>query len=221
MGDPQNSFIGTSLNVSLFLGGLCDENRCSQFFGGWYIVKRHHGRFMEKKIKKTSEGTKSFSNKSEEKTIIVTIVVALVILGALLVNLVFLTPTEKEPLSAIYYLDSEKKLENIPKTVVLGENSTFTLWVGVENQNDSTIDYSVQLKIDNGTAPVNPSPATVIDSFNRTLVNGEVWEFPVTMILDTPGTNRIIFELKFFNGTSLEPEYTGSWVSLSIEAIQP
>lgn len=175
---------------------------------------------MEKKIKRTSQGTKSGSYSSEEKTIILTILVALVIIGALLVNLVFFTPVETEQFSAIYYLDSEKKAENYPKTVVLGENSTFSLWVGVENQKGTTMDYSVLVKVDDGSSPVDYSPAKPIESFERTLSDGEIWEFPVTISIDQLGSNRVIFELWFFNGTKNDPDYTGNWVSLSIEAIQ-
>jgi uncharacterized membrane protein len=170
---------------------------------------------MEKKIKRTAKGTKSVSYSSEEKTIIITIVVALVIIGALLVNLV-LTPVPKEKFSVIYYLDSEKQTENIPKTVILGENSTFQLWVGVENHNDTTIDYSVLVKLDDGKSPVDPSPAEPVESFEKTLADGETWEFPVTISIDQLGSNRVIFELWFFNGIALE--YTGNWVNLSIEA---
>ena len=174
---------------------------------------------MEKKIKRTSQGTKSVSYSSEEKTIILTILVALVIIGALLVNLVFFTPVETEQFSAIYLLDSEKQAENYPKTVVLGENSTFSLWVGVENQNDTTMDYSVQVKVDDGSSPVDYSPAEPIESFERTLADGEIWEFPVTISIDQLGSNRVIFELWFFNGTKNDFDYTGSWVSLSVEAV--
>ena len=181
------------------------------------MLKRHQDRSMEKKIKKTPQESNA-SSKNDEKTIMVTIVVALVILGALLVNLVFLTPIEKEPLSAIYYLDSEKTLENIPKTVVLGENSTFTMWVGVENQNDTKIDYSVQLKIDDGKSLETPNPSEVVEFVNGTLLDGDLWEFQIEMFLDKPGTNRVIFELHFDNEKKWE--YTGSTVSLSIEAIQ-
>ena len=171
---------------------------------------------MEKKIKKTN-GTKSGSYNSEEKTVIITVVVALVIIGALLVNLV-ITAAPEEKFSAIYYLDSEKKTENIPRTVVLGENSTFPLWVGVENQNGTTIEYQVRLKMDDGKGQLDYSLAETIQSFDRTLAHGEVWEFQVNMNIEQQGTNRIIFELWYLNGTSLEHEYTGNWVNLSIEA---
>ena len=174
---------------------------------------------MEKKIKRTSQGTKSVSGNGEEKTIIITILVALVIIGALLVYLVFFTPVETEPFSAIYLLDSEKQTENFPKTVVLGENSTFSLWVGVENQNE-TQGFSVRVKVDDGKSLVNPSPVEPTESFNRTLLNEELWEFPVTINIDRVGSNRVIFELWFFDETENILKYTGSWVSLSLEAIQ-
>jgi len=181
-------------------------------------LKRHQSKFMEKKIKRTPQGTKSVSGNGEEKTIIITILVALVIIGALLVYLVFFTPAQKEPFVVIYLLDSEKQLENFPKTVVLGENNTFSLWVGVENQNETKV-FSVLVKVDDGKAPVDPSPAEPTESFERTLLNGELWEFPVTINIDQLGSHRIIFELWFFDETNTL-EYSGSWVSLSLEAIQ-
>ena len=174
---------------------------------------------MEKKIKRTANSTKSASGNSEEKTIILTILVALVIIGALLVNLVFFTHVETEQFSAIYYLDSEKQTTNLPKTVVLGENSTFSLWVGVINQNGTTMDYSVRVKVDDGKSLVNPSPVEPTEMINRTLLNEKNLEFPVKISLDQLGSNRVIFELWFFNATKNEL-YTGNWVSLTIEAIQ-
>jgi uncharacterized membrane protein len=162
---------------------------------------------------------KFISDIAEEKTIILTILVALVILGALLVNLALNTPSE-EKFVTIYLLDSEKQAENYPKTVVLGENSTFSLWVGVENQNDTTRDYSVLVKVDDGTAPVDPSPAEPIQSFEKTLVDKEIWEFQVTITIDQLGSNRLIFELWFFDETKGYTDYTGRWVCLSLEATQ-
>jgi uncharacterized membrane protein len=182
-------------------------------------LKRHQRRnFMEKKIKRTQKGAKSASDSSEEKTIILTILVALVIMVALLVYMVFFTPTQKEPFASIYYLDSEKQLENVPETVVLGEN--ITLWVGVENQYDKTITYSVQVKVDDGTSPVDPSPIEPTQTFEKSLVKNEIWEFPVTISIDQLGHNRIIFELWFFDETEDDFDYTGNYVCLSLEAIQ-
>ena len=183
------------------------------------MKKKQHKKFMEKKIERTPETADAVSDRDEEKTIILTILVVLVILGALLVYLVFFTPTQKEQFASIYYLDSEKQLENIPKTVVLGENSTFSLWVGVENQYDKTKVFSVRIKVDDGTVPVDPSPVESIQSFEKSLENEEVWEFLVTISIDQLGSHRVIFELWLFDEAK-DYDYTGSWVCLSLEAIQ-
>jgi len=77
----------------------------------------------------------------------------------------------------------------------------------------------VRVKVDDGKSLVNPSPVESTEMFNRTLLNGEKWEFPVTISVDQLGRNRILFELWFFNATKNEL-YTGNWVSISIDAIQ-
>jgi len=182
-------------------------------------LKTHQHKFMERKVKRTSGDAKLGSDMDEEKTIIVTILVALVIIGGLLVYLVFFTPIQTEPFSAIYLLDSEKQAENYPKTVVLGQNSTFSLWVGVENQNKTQV-FSVQIKVDNGKAPVGSNKTECIETFNRTLLDGEIWEFPATITIDQLGSHRILFELWFLDKTKNEFAYTGNYVSLSVEATQ-
>jgi uncharacterized membrane protein len=180
-------------------------------------LKKQPHNVIERKGKGTSRAAKLISGMDEEKTIIVTILVALVIIGGLLVYLVFFTPIETEPFAAIYVLDSEKQAENYPKTVVLGENSTFSLWVGVENQNKTQV-FSVQIKVDNGTAPVGSNQTMCIETFNRTLLDGGIWEFPATISIDQTGHNRILFELWFLDETKNEFVYTGNYVTLSVEA---
>jgi len=189
-------------------------------------VKTYNSWFMEKKIKITPEGKKSVSNSGQEKTIIVTIVIALVILSGLLVYLVF-QPTEEELFSAIYYLDSEGTLENFPTTVILGQNNTFKLIVGVENQNGTTMDYLVKVDIDDGNSVYNLANATVMG-----LEDDDFWEDEVNIFLDRPGSNRIFFRLFARDhesnleyvqehGSDLEHQDTGNQVFFSIEAINP
>jgi uncharacterized membrane protein len=188
----------------------------SRFSGDGTGLKRNQGsKFMEKKIKRTEKDAKSVSYSSEEKTIILTILVALVIMGAFLVYMVFFVPAQEEPFTSLYLLDSEKQLENLPETVVLGENSTFSLWVGVENRNDTTIEYSVQVSLDDGNIS-----AELIECFNRTVANGETWEFPVTIGIDQPGSNTVIFELWYFNEAENVWDQTGIRIDLSIEAVE-
>jgi uncharacterized membrane protein len=182
------------------------------------LKRNQQYRFMEKKIKRTQKGKRTVSDRDEEKTITLTILIAVVIFAGLLINLA-LEPIPKEPFAAIYLLDSEKQTENFPKTVVLGENSTFVLWVGVENQNDTIETFQVRVKADDGTGPVDPSSADIAESFEKTLADKQVWEFQTTINIDQLGSHRIIFELWFFNKTANDFRYSGNWVSLSLEAI--
>ncbi len=189
------------------------------FFMGWQRLRRHQRKkFMEKKIKRTPKGAKSVSDLDEEKMIAVTILIAIVILAGLLIYLA-LEPAPTENFTTIYYLDSEKQAENFPKTVVLGENNTFSLWVGVENYNGTTNAFSVEIKIDDGEGDVEPSPVEPIESFERTLLDEEVWEFQVTIMIDQLGSHRIIFELLSFDDAENDFVFSGNWVSLSLEAI--
>ena len=189
------------------------------FFMGWNRLKKHQRKkFMEKKIKRTPKDTKSVSDLDEEKMITVTILIAIVILAGLLIYLV-LDPAPTENFTTIYYLDSEKQAENFPKTVVLGENNTFSLWVGVGNYNGTTNAFSVEIKIDDGKGDVEPSPVELMESFERTLLDEEVWEFQVTITIDQLGSHRIIFELLSFDDTKNVFVFSGNWVSLSLEAI--
>ena len=88
----------------------------------------------------------------------------------------------------------------------------------MENHNDTTIDYQVLVKYDDGKSPVDPSPVEPTESFEKTLADEKTWEFPVTITIDQLGSNRVILELWYMNATSLKPEYTGNWVNISIEA---
>ena len=180
-------------------------------------MKIHPIKFMEKKIRRTSEDAKFISQRREEKTIFVSILVALVIMGVLLVKLTFFTPIETEPFSAIYYLDSEKQTTNLPKTVVLGDNSTFSLWVGVENHNDTEMEYEVRSMIDDGRGHVDTN-SREYESNQTVLEDGGIWEFQIDISIEQLGQNRVIFSLWFFNQTINDWADTGNWVNLSIEA---
>jgi hypothetical protein len=212
VGDYKNSIIGTRLNVCII-----DVE--------FALLKGVH-MFMDKKIRRT-ESTKTSSEKREEKTIIITILLALVILGALLVKLTFFTPIETEPFSAIYYLDSEKQTTNLPKIVILGTNSTFRMYVGVENHNGTShngtkvdeLTYMVQLKIDDGKGQVDPSLVEPYKTLENNVKYGDVWEEEVIISIEKMGVNRLIFELYTIEKNA-DPIYTGNWVNLSVEAIE-
>jgi uncharacterized membrane protein len=179
------------------------------------LKENQRRKLNEKKVKGASDGAKAFSGLDEEKTIILTILVALMIIAGLLVNLA-LKPTTEEGFEIIYVLDSEKGTNNFPKAVILGENSTFSLWVGVENQNGVTMNCSVLVKVDDGTVPIGSDQAKPTESYNKILLNEELWEFPVTVTINQLGYNRVLFELWVFEAETMN--YTGKYAKISVEA---
>jgi len=170
------------------------------FFGRRFWKKRQEKKFMEMKVKTSnktmtnlSKDTDSHQDKDEEKMILVAVLSALIIVAGLLV-FVSLTPAPQENFVSIYILNSEGKAYNYPELLVLGENDTFRLWVGIENFMNR-IEYGiVEVKIANGSQPEETA-----FSFERILLNREVWKIPLNMTLNKTGEYTIRFELWLYN----------------------
>jgi len=160
------------------------------------------------------------SNKmgDEEKAIAVAVLSAIIVLAGLLVYM-SLTPAPQNPVVALYYLGPGKKAENYPQLLVLGENNTFLLWVGVQNFMGRIEYSSVLVKVDDGTGHVNPSPIDPVYRFEKVLLNKETWEFPITITINQTGEHRIVFELWLFN--ELENVFSYSrWCSIRLDVIE-
>lgn len=160
------------------------------------------------------------SNKmgDEEKTIAVAVLSAIIILAGLLVYM-SLTPAPQKPFAALYLLNSEKKAENYPPLLVLGENNTFLLWVGVENFMGRIEYSSVLVKMDDGTGYTNPSPLDPVYRFEKVLLNKETWEFPITISINQTGQHRIIFELWLFDELDNVFSYS-DWCNIRLDVIE-
>jgi uncharacterized membrane protein len=170
---------------------------------------------------KGNAGLKMSSNKmgDEEKTIAVAVLSAIIILAGLLVY-ISLTPARQETFASIYLLNSEKKAENYPQLLVLGENNTFLLWVGVENF-IGRIEYaSVLVKVGDGTVQADPSPLEPVKRFEKILLNKETLEFPVIMTVNQSGKCRIIFELWLFDELENVFSYSGNWCSIWFDVVE-
>jgi len=156
--------------------------------------------------------------KDEEKAIAVAVLSAIIILAGLLVYM-SLTPAPKEPFVSLYVLDSEKKAENYPHLLVMGENNTFLLWVGVENFMGRIEHSSVLIKLDDGTGHVDPSPLEPVYRFEKVLLNKETWEFPTTITINQTGQHRIIFELWLFDELDNVFSYS-DWCNIRLDVIE-
>ena len=135
---------------------------------------------------------------SEERMVIVAVLAGLIVVSALLVY-VSLTPPIPETFASVYILNSEGMAGDLPELLVLGENNTFSLRVGVENFM-GRVEYGIiYVKVANGTVLRETLPEETVMSFERILTNQETWEFPLTLTLDEKGVYRVSFELWLYD----------------------
>jgi len=156
---------------------------------------------------------------SAEKTVFVAVCTALIVLCSLLAY-VALTPPLEENFISIYVLDHNKMAVNYSQLLVIGENNTFSVWVGVQNFMGRTEHCSVLVKMDEGTVHTDPSPIEPVKRFEKVLLNKETWEFLFAMTLNQTGNYRIVFELWLFDELKNAFSYSGSWCSIWFDVIE-
>ena len=169
---------------------------------------------------------RNFDLKSEKSGYVVAVAIALLIASVMLAAYyVALRPTP-EGYMTIYLLDSQRKAENYPERLTLGVNSTFSIYVDVENHmvnaegQGIAQDCTVKVKVVQGKNPTFPVPdadAVSVQPFNSTLAYGDTWEETVTVSLDQAGEFMVAFELWVADDTTAEPEYSGNLAVLNVE----
>jgi uncharacterized membrane protein len=151
---------------------------------------------------------------TDEKGITVAILIALIIVSSIVVGYYIAFRPKPVGFSAISLLDSQKQASNYPDLVVLNKNSTFTVWVDVENHMGITEQYQVQLKITKNTYtfPVNvPANST----FEKTLEDGQKWENQVTVSMIQAGNYSVVFELYLSKDGTYQ--FTNNYCVLNIQ----
>jgi uncharacterized membrane protein len=97
----------------------------------------------------------------------------------------------------MYLLDSNGKAANYPEVLLAGVNSTFNVFVKVENHlGDPLNNTQVQVKITTQSNLSFPLGFNANQTFTKTTLNdGEMWENNVTVSLNQPGNYLVDFEL--------------------------
>jgi uncharacterized membrane protein len=147
--------------------------------------------------------------------VMVVLVFAATLTAGYFVYLAFRGPPE--PYTTIYVLSADKTLD-LPETVVIGQNSTFDVWVTAENHMGETYLFEISLKIvedSNIEFPVDAEPESI---YNMTIGNGEKSEQLASVPIKDVGKFMVVFELWRYAELS-EAEFTGNACVLNIEAI--
>jgi uncharacterized membrane protein len=161
--------------------------------------------------------SKNFTVKETKNAYVIAVAIALIVAAVLLVTIYFLVPVPNQKYTTIYLLDANKKATDLPESLVANANSTFSVYVEVENHMGQSINETVLVKVTgnlNPTFPVNSNP---ILTFNGTLKNGETSENIATISLNQPGDYFVIFELWIQNPKTGTIEYTSNFNALNIQ----
>ncbi len=137
---------------------------------------------------------------------ILSIIIAAIIIGAIVALIHTLTAPPVDKFTEFYILGIEGKAVGYPKQLKVGEEARLIL--GISNQEQKAISYSVDIKIDGvmtgGLGPI-------------ALEHGEKFEQVVTFMPDKPGDEQKVEFLLYKLGESEVYESIHLWVSVQQE----
>ena len=147
------------------------------------------------------ESAKRIGNRiglNEEKGFAIAILLALIIVVAVIAGFFTYSTLTAKPVgyNTIYLLDENKKAVDYPEVLVANQNSTFSVYVDVENHMRDTASYQVKVKIAQTltTFPVDAQPSQTID-MGSIKNDGKPVEKTVTITQNVLGEYSVVFEL--------------------------
>jgi uncharacterized membrane protein len=156
--------------------------------------------------------------KNKGYTIAVTF--TLIFVSSLLIGYYFVSTLPPEGYTTIYLLDhQQKKAIDYPELLVVNENSTFNVWVIVENRMGTTKSCEVLQKVIGDMIPSFPVETDIESSYAQTIENGESWETLATVSINEPGSYSAIFELWIYDETGAL-EFSYNYCVLNIEVVE-
>ena len=130
-----------------------------------------------------------------------------------------ITGVPPEGFSTIYVLDQQKRGTDYPELLVVNQNSTFSVWVVVENQMGVSQTYEILQKVVSDTISTFPVVANVEEIYSKTLENGETWETWATVSINETGNYAVIFELWIYNVGEEAYGFSNNYCVLKIEVV--
>lgn len=155
-------------------------------------------------------------NTGDEKGIIAAVAVALIVVAGVVAGYYILYHPTPEGYTTIYLLDANGQALDYPDTLIVSQNYTLNVWV--ENHLGQAQAFEVQLKITNESTSLFPVESAPINTYKKTLANGEAWETQATITLHETGSPSIIFEL-WQDDTGIL-NFTENAVVLNVDAVQ-
>ena len=146
---------------------------------------------------------------SDEVGYAVAVFIALIIVASTIAGYYLIYRPQPEPYNTLSILDANNQAIDYPHTLVHNQNSTFSVYVTVENHmgGTSSHNYQVQTKI---TQFYKGSPVDIppVDTYDLSLVDGSYQQHRITLTENTVGSYTVVFELYLVNGDG-SLEFTG------------
>jgi uncharacterized membrane protein len=155
-------------------------------------------------------------NTGDDKGIIISVTIAILIVAGVVAGYYILYHPTPEGYTTIYLLDAKGQAVDYPDALIVNQNYTFNVWV--ENHLGQTQAFELQLKITNESTSLFPVESAPINTYTKTLANGEAWETQAPVTLHETGSHSIIFELWQDDAGTLK--FTENAVVLNVDAIQ-
>jgi len=171
------------------------------------------------KIHAETKGTLGKSLKLNNKGYKIAVTLAVIFVFSLLVGYYFVSRLPPEGYTAISLLDYQnKKAIDYPELLVANENSTFSVWVKVENHMGTSQSCEVLQKVITDTIPSFPVEADVENSYAQTIENGASWETLATVSLNETGSYAVIFELWLYDAKGTL-QFSYNYCVLNLEVV--
>jgi uncharacterized membrane protein len=133
---------------------------------------------------------------NDETGYAVAIFVALLIVSATVIGYYSFFAPPAESYNTIYLLDTNKTAVDFPEVLVANQNSTFNVYVNVENHMAKSANYTIEMKIVKNLPaifPIDIQPTQVYET--GSLSNGKPWQTIANVTLNTIGSYSVVFEL--------------------------
>jgi uncharacterized membrane protein len=156
---------------------------------------------------------------NDNKGYTIAVALTLIIVSSILIGYYLVSRLPPEGYTTIYVLDSQKKAIDYPELLVINENSTFNVWVAVENHMGKRQSFEILQKVIKGTIPSYPVDAEITSSYEKTMENGEIWETPAEVSVNKLGSYPVIFELWIYDDNAGAFQFSYNYCVLKLEVV--
>lgn len=155
----------------------------------------------------------------DKRGYLVSIIIALLIVSVLLgVYYFVISPPRPDNSISISLLDLQKQASNYPEYLTNGSNSTFSVYVRIDNHMGKALDTKVLVRATRDSIPSIPAtPITPITTITQNIPNGATADSLATVPLNEPGSYSVIFELWTANPGTEDFQFSNNYCVLKVQ----